>query len=200
MTYTILLTLLTICVIVFVACVKSIANDQEKINKQIEKLNDKMSSLGAVKSHINNYMHGISFNEDKKEITFFRDEIRSVNYKDILQVEIVEDQESISKVGRKSQLSGALVGSLLLGGTGAIIGGLSGRKNHVEQVKEISLRLVVNDTSSPVEEFSMYMWDNYTSKKTHVYKNAHQITYEWYKLIEVLIYQADKDDEILKAQ
>lgn len=48
---------------------------------------------------------------------------RVIAHRDILSVEVFEDGASVTKTSRSSQLGGALVGGLVLGGVGAIIGG-----------------------------------------------------------------------------
>ncbi|WP_232540548.1 hypothetical protein [Lysinibacillus fusiformis] len=50
----------------------------------------------------------------------------SILFKDVLSIEIVEEDVSITRSSRRSQLGGALVVDLLAGGVGAIIGGNTG--------------------------------------------------------------------------
>jgi hypothetical protein len=85
-------------------------------------------------------------NYDPNSDAFFK----IFSYRDILESEVLEDGHSVTKTSRSSQLAGTLVGGLLLGGVGAIIGGLSGKKTTHKKVTRIELKVVVNDTSHPI--------------------------------------------------
>ncbi|WP_138420465.1 hypothetical protein [Aquibacillus sediminis] len=140
------------------------------------------------------------YSEGDKSIYFVLKEdgyfdIVQINYRDLLQVEIIQDSESITRTSRGSQLAGTIMGGLALGGTGAIIGGLSGKKNHHEKVKDIELQFVVNDTNQPIKRFSFFNFLKKLETNTTEYKKAYNEVYEWFKLGEVLIHQADKEDK-----
>jgi len=117
-----------------------------------------------------------------------------INFRDILQVEIIEDSESVTQTARASQLAGTLIGGLALGGAGAVIGGLSGKKNHHNEVNNIELQFVVNDANNPIRKYKFYHFLKAVKTNEDKYKNSYQTVYEWFKLVEVLIHQADKDD------
>jgi hypothetical protein len=63
--------------------------------------------------------------------------------KNILAVELVIDNETVSRVSRSHQLGGALAGGLLAGGAGAIIGGLSSGQRSAAIPSWISLQFLV---------------------------------------------------------
>ena len=77
-----------------------------------------------------------------------------ISYRDILSSEVFEDGETITKTARSSQLGGTLVGSLVLGGVGTIIGGLSGKKTSSNKVNRIDLRVTVNRTETPLHDIN----------------------------------------------
>jgi len=70
---------------------------------------------------------------------------RVYNYDDILDYELLEDDEVITKGG----VGGAVAGGLLLGGVGAVIGGLAGRKTK-SVVNSIKIKITLKDMSFPV--------------------------------------------------
>jgi uncharacterized protein YcfJ len=70
-----------------------------------------------------------------------------------------------------------LVGGLLLGGVGAVIGGLSGKKVGKGKVKRIELRLVVNNSSDPVHAICFLA--NETNRDGFVYKTASDQARQW---------------------
>ncbi len=114
---------------------------------------------------------------------------RTVTYKQILGSELFEDGESITKASRMSQLAGVAVGGVLLGGVGAIIGGLSGRRVEERRVKSIKLRLVVDDSTNPMHEVCFLAED--VARSETIYKRADEAAREWQARMEVLIKRAD---------
>lgn len=123
---------------------------------------------------------------------------RIITYKDILSVELFEDGTSITKTVRSSQIGGAIVGGLVLGGVGAIIGGLSGKSETSGKIKRVDLRLIVNDTQSPLHDVAFM---NIESKKDGIiYTQAIAQARRWHGIIEVLIKRADTEERIHQIQ
>lgn len=118
---------------------------------------------------------------------------KPITYRDVLTSEIFVDGETITKTARGSQLGGALIGGLALGGVGAIIGGLSGKTKSSEKVKRVDLRITVNDTKSPLHDLNFM--DIEGKKDGIVYKSAMEQARHWHGLIAVLIKTADNEDE-----
>lgn len=82
---------------------------------------------------------GIAVDEDAKNICFFQkkdDRLKAhfYAYHQIIECELTEDGNTISKTSRASQLGCALVGGLVAGGVGAIVGGLSGSKKNLNNL------------------------------------------------------------------
>lgn len=118
---------------------------------------------------------------------------RVISYKDIFSVELFEDGTSITKTVRSSQIGGAVVGGLLLGGVGAIIGGLSGKAETSGKVKRVDLRLIVNDTAAPLHDVAFM---NVEGKKDgFIYTQAIQHARRWHGIVEVLIKRADAEEK-----
>lgn len=72
------------------------------------------------------------------------------NAKDIIEIELIEDGNSIIKTSRGNQVGGALVGAAVAGGVGAIIGGLSAKGVQQGTVTQLSLKIIVNNIKNPV--------------------------------------------------
>lgn len=131
-------------------------------------------------------------------------EIRVFSYKDIVGVELFEDEVQLTKTSRGSQIGGAILGGVLAGGVGAVIGGLSGKTTTSnELVKSISLRVILNDTNKPF--FIGYFLNEIKEieKSSNQYKEALMLANHWFSLISVLIKQADEKDatpnEVVKS-
>lgn len=123
---------------------------------------------------------------------------RVISNKDILSAELFEDDDSITKTVRSSQIGSAIIGGLLLGGVGALVGGLSGKKETSGKVKHIDLRLLVNDTNSPLHDVAFM---NVEGKKGGIiYTQAIQVARKWHGIVEVLIKRAEVEESLLASE
>lgn len=177
-----------------------ISKDNEKLAKQIRKekkyVLSKIRNIGYEKKFMHDGMAtAIMLDKENNIHLFDYTSHKKINYKDILQVEIIEDKETVTQTSRKSQIAGSALGGLALGGVGAIIGGLSGNKKTTEKFRDLGIRIIVNNATSPIHEFDFYNFKNPIKKDSEEFQLAYSQVYEWYKTIEVLISQADKEDE-----
>lgn len=145
----------------------------------------------------NNGNTGIAVDEERKKIVLIKNgpsgvDPKPITYRDVLSSEIFVDGETVTKTARGSQLGGALIGGLALGGVGAIIGGLSGKTRSSEKVKRVDLRVTVNDTKSPLHDINFM--DVEGKKDGVIYKSAMEQARHWHGLIAVLIKMADSED------
>lgn len=74
----------------------------------------------------------------------------------LTEAELRADEISITKAARGSQLVGVAVGGALLGGVGAVIGGLSGKQISTSDVKSLSIHLKFDDFDRP--SCSILVW------------------------------------------
>jgi hypothetical protein len=109
--------------------------------------------------------------------------------KDVLSSEIFEDGDTVTKSVRSSQVAGALVGGVLLGGAGVLIGALSGKKRSQSKVNAITLRVTVNDTRTPVQEVRFLFRE--TSRDGILYQSASKLALHWQALMDILIKRAE---------
>lgn len=141
---------------------------------------------------------GIAIDEQRNKICLINHLNKKIHtcfleYKDLLAAEIFEDGITVTKTVRSSQMGSALIGGLALGGVGALIGGLSGKKESVGKVKKIDLRLTVNITSRPLHDISFL--DDDTKKDGIHYRQVMQQVRHWHGLMEVLIKRVDLEDK-----
>jgi hypothetical protein len=122
--------------------------------------------------------------------------ISNFECREILQSEIIIDGESVTKTSRGSQIGGAIIGGLLTGGVGAIIGGLSGKKNTNDTITKIHLQLTVNDTNKPVRTIMFIDEKKALKKDNPKYKEGHDKATHWHNLISVIIKRADDEDRL----
>ncbi len=127
---------------------------------------------------------GIAIDEQSKRVCLIGEQygratLKVLPYRDVLESEVVENGVSVTKTSRGSQVGGALLGGLVLGGVGAVIGGLSAKKTTTSKVTSVDLRVVVNDTREPVHRLRFPT----RAQAEH-----------WHALISVIIRQADQED------
>lgn len=148
----------------------------------------------------NGYCDGIALDETNKKIAMYSKFIhhneaisKIINFEDIVEVKLIEDNVTVTKTSRGSQLGGALVGGALAGGVGAVIGGLSASSTSEEKVESIKLEIVVDSLTNPVysvqflnEILPIYKYEqNY---KEHAEKANH-----WYRVTSVIVSRNEKN-------
>lgn len=143
----VLVTLVAVVFIVlFFSSVKKLIKRQEAIEGKIKSI----TGFTATQKFVNqDATSAIAIDEKSKRVCIVKAEgddvkTKTIRHKDILSSEIFEDGQSIVKTVRSSQIGGAVVGGILLGGVGAIIGGLSGKKKNSDNVKRVDVRLTIN--------------------------------------------------------
>lgn len=145
----------------------------------------------------NNGSTGIAIDENRKKVCLVKlqsgeAEVDVCSYRDIISCELFEDGNTISSISRASQIGGALVGGIALGGVGAIIGGLSGKTTSTQKPKRVDLRITINRTDSPIHDINFM--DVEASKDGIIYTVAMQQARHWHGVISVIIRRADKED------
>lgn len=139
---------------VIVAIIMSVHNSgrKDEVSKEIKK----QSGFTASQEFIGvDGAGGVAIDESRELLCLVSRrgavlESRLVAYADVVSVELTEDGSSITKTSRSSQLGGAVVGGVLLGGVGAVVGGLTGSKKTSQKIKRVDLRVVIDDTKSPL--------------------------------------------------
>ena len=102
---------------------------------------------------------GVAIDLKRREILLTdAEEFRRFTVPSIVSCEILEDDVQLAYANRGSQLAGVAVGGILLGGVGAVIGGLSGSKRSVSKVRKMILRLVTDDFQNPNHDIVLLDW------------------------------------------
>jgi hypothetical protein len=177
-----------------IASTVAVSNKKKAMEEKLESLPD-FSPTQKIMG--NNGDTGLAIDEERKKVVLIKNgptgvELKPIIYRDVLSSEIFVDGETVTKTARGSQLGGALIGGLALGGVGAIIGGLSGKKKSSEKVKRVDLRVTVYDTKSPLHDINFM--DIEGKKDGIIYKSAMDQARHWHGLIAVLIKMADNED------
>jgi hypothetical protein len=143
----------------------------------------RFSHLINNEGRLHRFYSGIAIDDKSKQICLINDEtLKYITYNDVIGSEVILGSETITKTLRTSQLAGAAVGGLLFGGLGAVVGGVSGKTETKQNLKKVSLKLLINDTSYPVHLISL-------TGSTADLQEAQQ----WHDLLSVIIKQAEQD-------
>lgn len=86
-------------------------------------------------------------------------DFRRYSFKDLVSAEVVKDGAVVTKADRGSQAAGALVGAAVMGGAGAVIGGLSAKTTSSKDVSRVSVRLTLDDAKHPLHSLTFYKKD-----------------------------------------
>jgi hypothetical protein len=116
-----------------------------------------------------------------------------VSYKDILEVSFYEDGNSITKTSRTSQVAGAVVGNVLLGGAGLVICALTGSKKTSNTIQSLEIRITVNNMQFPFWAFSFLRTE--TQKNNVNYKIATEEANKLLSLLKVIMNKADEEEK-----
>lgn len=101
------------------------------------------------------------------------------NYSDILDYELIEDGNSISKGG----IGRALVGGMLFGGVGAIVGGSTGHKQRATCSK-LQIKITLNNMTTPVVYVNFI--ETETKKDSRLYKMSFAQAQETMSLLNII--------------
>ena len=172
-----------------------ISNKQKSMETQLARIHNFRATQKVMGADGNT---GLAIDEHRKSVCLINNRQKNVSlrfcsYKDLLSSEVFEDGITVTKTVRSSQVGGALLGGLVLGGVGAIIGGLSGKTQTSGKVKSIDLRLTINDTKGPLHNVNFLVSE--TEKNNSIYQSAIQQARHWHGLIEILIKRADMEDK-----
>ena len=136
------------CVMTFIHfCVKDFSNKTKtEINSELERQMAKRLGFKATQKVDDSY---IEIDEPKKKILIYEnglEDFHVFNFEDIVEYEFIEDGETITKGG----LGSAIVGGALLGGVGAIVGGVTGSKKNHPFVNSMKIKVTVKDFDHPI--------------------------------------------------
>ena len=155
------------------------------------KKNNELQKIFNPTNNIENY---IEFDEDNKKWLVSK---RSENdkkapiihsYENIVKFEILEDGESIVSGG----VGRAIVGGALFGATGAIVGGITGKKTTRKVVDTFKIKITFNNINNPLEYVNLI--NAKTKTNSSIYQNACNEAQEILSVLSIIIKNNDKAD------
>ncbi|HFL2484459.1 TPA: SHOCT domain-containing protein [Clostridioides difficile] len=107
---------------------------------------------------------------------------------EIMQFELLEDGESIVSGG----LGRAVVGGALFGATGAIVGGITGKKTTRKVVDTFKIKITFNNINNPLEYVNLI--NTKTKTNSSIYQNSCNEAQEILSVLSIIIKNNDKTD------
>ena len=90
--------------------------------------------------------------------------INRIKFKDIVSVELLEDGSTVFSKSTTRTIGGAVLGNIVAGGTGAMIGGLSGSSKQVNKIKTIIVKILIRDIEK--SSISVYAYNGNVNGKS----------------------------------
>lgn len=149
MTYLLLAAVLAVAIIYYVAN----ANRNRELAAKLAEIPE--SKIAAVKPP-RIMSSGLAVDAGRRAVILINNgsdhTFRTYQAHELLSCELVVDNEVITRTSRPSQLAGAAVGGLIFGKTGAVVGGLTGKKRSRNKARSIKLLLMLDDPDNPTDE------------------------------------------------
>ncbi|MFV2049638.1 hypothetical protein CJ195_21895 [Bacillus sp. UMB0899] len=146
---------------------------------------------------------GIAISEKENKLYIFKRtelnkdyQIVKFNFNQVVESGIVEDGQTLTKTSKSGLVGGSLLGGAIAGGFGAVVGAMSANNTSTEQVKRLSLSIVVDNLMNPVHDivFLVNTQQPY-SKDNPLYKTAFDKCNLWHKRVSVIIKRNEKLNE-----
>jgi hypothetical protein len=176
----------------------SIYLQKGQTQKQIDIKNNLLKLVNDVKGNNKRFINpentkAIVLDESNKKVYLFSptNNIKlDYNFDDIIQSEVIVDGNTITSTNRGSQLMGMVVGGILAGGVGAIVGGLFGGKTSKDEIKNIELKLTINNMNNSIFKvnflpFTKVGW----SKDSTKVKNSLSEIETWQGYFDIILKQ-----------
>lgn len=110
------------------------------------------------------------------------------NYSDIVNFQLLEDGESIAQGG----LGRALIGGALFGQTGALVGGITGRRKQKGVCTSLKIKITVDDIHRPVVYINFL--ETRTKKTGFIYKEMYKQAQECLSTFQLICDQVTDNE------
>lgn len=153
----------------------------------IEKQNEEISVWNPTKV-VDRYLQVDDVNKKwATVIGVFKPKVSKIyKYEDILEFELLEDGDTITKGG----LGRAVAGGVLFGGVGAVVGGATGKRTSKKVVKSMSIKITLKSMNEPV------VYINFITAKTKtsslLYKTAANYAQETLSILAQIVAQNEE--------
>lgn len=150
-----------------------------------------------------NRENGIAIDEHKNKIAFLYKtseksyQINSYDFSQVIEVEIIKDGETVTRTSKAGLLGGAAVGNLLAGGFGLIAGAMGSNKTSSEKVKQLSIRIILEDLSNPAHKIYFVNTPEAFDQSSEEVVEALQDIDRWYGILTIIMKRLNQHTKIM---
>jgi len=186
---------LIVCCVIGAIPLLGRAGGRAKIRMEIERVDGLSVSYSYVSE---DGKTGIVIDENQRVMRLYQAHGNEITSKDhsfgnLLAVELLQSGQTVTKVSRSSQTGNAILGGLLLGGTGALVGAFTGNSISDQKVNRIDVQLTLNDIDEPVFRLNFMVTPDSVGTATHAADL--ELANKWMGRFKVIIKVADEGDE-----
>lgn len=176
--------------LVFAIAVMAATDKASRMKSQVDASLRSITGFTPTDLYVSKWNHaGISIDIASRQVALSTPAAtRVLEARQIFEVELLQDDSSLLKTNRVNQLGGVVVGGLLLGGVGAVIGGLSGSKRNQSLVRKLTLRILTDDFDAPHHDVVFFDWiGKGLSPDNKIYKEALEQAQLWHARVTQLL-------------
>lgn len=181
-------------VIMFIFAMGGTTDIKNKAKKDMEKaLNN--NDFYPNKSRLSfDLLKAISLNDSENKIAYLTRSNVNTNftfkefqYSEIIEAKLIRNNETVTSTSVGSTMGRALVGGVLFGGLGAILAGVGSTTSSVENIRELTLEIIVDDVLNPRYTFTFYKSNSPLDHGSERFNNLIEDVEGWYRSLTVII-------------
>ena len=174
--------------------VVSISNQKERgrqLDSALKSVNNFSASF-TVKNYDNKYLFCVD--DSKRKILYHIEKDGTehlFDFDNVISVEVIEDSNVTFSKSSMRTIGGGIIGGIIGGGAGAIVGGLSGENKGKKKVKEIKVKILLRNYSTPALYIeclpnNQIEWDSDSSIYELTIKEAREISDKLSVIIDLI--------------
>jgi hypothetical protein len=143
-----------------------------------------------------NLLNGLAINKEIEQFAYARRytenddfKISFLDFNKIVEAKIITNYDTITSTSTGSVLTRGMIGTLLFGGVGGMIGGITASKTSSQKVKELTLEFILDDVLNPRYTLTFYKRDVPLNQSSPLIQEIE----DWYQMFNVIIKRNNKE-------
>ncbi len=177
-------------------------NEQKEKGKNLEKELKQLEDFHSTKRLISPWgLIAIDENSEQIAVKEKQGSIIKLPFSEIMGCEIIEDGKTTYK--KSNTFGRTIVGGIIAGGTGAIIGGLSGKEEKNKEITSLDFKILFKNTRKPSFKIRFFdAWEESANTKKSIkisdsvygliYRKSFDRLKDWKYIIEIILENNNK--------
>jgi hypothetical protein len=143
-----------------------------------------------------NLLNGLAINKEIEQFAYARRytenddfKISFLDFNKIVEAKIITNYDTITSTSTGSVLTRGMIGTLLFGGVGGMIGGITASKTSSQKVKELTLEFILDDVLNTRYTLTFYNRDVPLNQSSPLIQEIE----DWYQMFNVIIKRNNKE-------